>query len=225
MLKIRRPLGRLIFNMGIAIPGKTVFLIETAPWVPTCAGGIRVSFMQPHLFQIDVKMARMANISNRLICVKFISMLSMYVQFGTHRHFHWRIIVVLTQNPTVLMFVDITSTPQTLAEICRNRGVCWGFRAVATRGKKSGVYAITQLHLVRSTFHMFSFYGISNYLLFIIWLSIIWHRFLAGFAPGWPSYKLTLPDLTTKLYIIRRYFCCFKLLLAHWGGMMHLCVY
>ena len=31
MLKIRRPLGRLIFNMGIAIPGKAVFLIETAP--------------------------------------------------------------------------------------------------------------------------------------------------------------------------------------------------
>ena len=30
MLKIRRPLGRLIFNMAIAIPGKTVFLIETA---------------------------------------------------------------------------------------------------------------------------------------------------------------------------------------------------
>ena len=31
MLKIRRLLGGLIFNMGIAIPGKTVFLIETAP--------------------------------------------------------------------------------------------------------------------------------------------------------------------------------------------------
>ena len=31
MLKIRRPLGRRIFNMGMAIPGKTVFLIETAP--------------------------------------------------------------------------------------------------------------------------------------------------------------------------------------------------
>ena len=31
MLKIRRPLGRLIFNMGIAIPGKIVFLIETPP--------------------------------------------------------------------------------------------------------------------------------------------------------------------------------------------------
>ena len=35
MLKIRRPLGRLIFNMGIAIPGKTVFLIETVPRTPT----------------------------------------------------------------------------------------------------------------------------------------------------------------------------------------------
>ena len=34
MLKIRRPLGRLIFNMGIDIPGKTVFLIETAPCHP-----------------------------------------------------------------------------------------------------------------------------------------------------------------------------------------------
>ena len=33
MLKIRRPNGRLIFNMEIAIPGKTVFLIETAPWL------------------------------------------------------------------------------------------------------------------------------------------------------------------------------------------------
>ena len=33
MLKIRRPLGRLIFNMGITIPGKTIFLIEMAPWL------------------------------------------------------------------------------------------------------------------------------------------------------------------------------------------------
>ena len=38
MLKIRRPLGRLIFNMGIAIPGKTVFLIETAPRWPAYFG-------------------------------------------------------------------------------------------------------------------------------------------------------------------------------------------
>ena len=47
MLKIRRPLGRLIFNMGIAIPGKTVFLIETAPRVvsetPTLLNGYQSS--------------------------------------------------------------------------------------------------------------------------------------------------------------------------------------
>ena len=38
MLKIRRPVGRLIFNMGIAIPSKTVFLIETAPWLLVSPG-------------------------------------------------------------------------------------------------------------------------------------------------------------------------------------------
>ena len=43
MLKIRRPLGRLIFNMGVAIPGKTIFLIEMAPWpidLSQCADGV-----------------------------------------------------------------------------------------------------------------------------------------------------------------------------------------
>ena len=48
MLKIRRPLGRLIFNMGIAIPGKTVFLIETAPWF-SIMGSI-VSVMRRRLY-------------------------------------------------------------------------------------------------------------------------------------------------------------------------------
>ena len=51
MLKIRRPLGRLIFNMGIAIPGKTVFLIETAPRVTSLTEGneniVLVSVKQP----------------------------------------------------------------------------------------------------------------------------------------------------------------------------------
>ena len=45
MLKIRRPLGRLIFNMGIAIPGKTVFLIETDPW---CFGSMRYRGISRH---------------------------------------------------------------------------------------------------------------------------------------------------------------------------------
>ena len=64
MLKIRRPLGRLIFNMGIAIPGKTVFLIETAP----------------RLFRFDIKISanfpvmdllcRESHKTGRFICTK-----------------------------------------------------------------------------------------------------------------------------------------------------------
>ena len=45
MLKIRRPLGRLIFNMGIAIPGKTVFLIETVPRLLTMLFNEKVQSM------------------------------------------------------------------------------------------------------------------------------------------------------------------------------------
>ena len=54
MLKIRRPLGRLIFNMGIAIPGKTVFLIETAPWS-------FVSFALNHQYDIALILPRTEN--------------------------------------------------------------------------------------------------------------------------------------------------------------------
>ena len=49
MLKIRRPLGRLIFNMGIAIPGKTVFLIETAPWAQ-CVNPVRFESLRKHKY-------------------------------------------------------------------------------------------------------------------------------------------------------------------------------
>ena len=48
MLKIRRPLGRLIFNMGIAIPGKTVFLIETAPRPPNDCTSMRPQCKQSY---------------------------------------------------------------------------------------------------------------------------------------------------------------------------------
>ena len=38
----------------------------------------------------------MRDISYRLIWMKFINMLSVYAQSGTHRHFHWWIIAVST---------------------------------------------------------------------------------------------------------------------------------
>ena len=61
MLKIRRPLGRLIFNMGIAIPGKTVFLIETAPrmhlfHIPQCSiqnRNVHISVLDGALWDIE----------------------------------------------------------------------------------------------------------------------------------------------------------------------------
>ena len=56
MLKIRRPLGRLIFNMGIAIPGKTVFLIETAPSVRLQGRviGLGKAYISLAYFQLDM---------------------------------------------------------------------------------------------------------------------------------------------------------------------------
>ena len=51
MLKIRRPLGRLIFNMGIAIPGKTLFLIETAPWCQNLGEFQNASFRGSSIIQ------------------------------------------------------------------------------------------------------------------------------------------------------------------------------
>ena len=44
--------------------------------------------------------------------MKFINILSVYVQPGVHRRFQWRPIAVLRENPTVLMFVDINNAPK-----------------------------------------------------------------------------------------------------------------
>ena len=62
MLKIRRPLGRLIFNMGIAIPGKTVFLIETAPCVP--ADSSWSNCMHPVIHHMHAAYSRAADGAN-----------------------------------------------------------------------------------------------------------------------------------------------------------------
>ena len=39
MLKIRRSLDRLIFNMGILIPGKTIFILRRGPGLLLHQGG------------------------------------------------------------------------------------------------------------------------------------------------------------------------------------------
>ena len=69
MLKIRRPLGRLIFNMGIAIPGKTVFLIETAP--------SRLNVLENSIILMSIGMAHSALQTNKNNVSKYIDNKSM----------------------------------------------------------------------------------------------------------------------------------------------------
>ena len=61
-------------------------------------------------------------------------MLSVYAQSGTHRRFHWRIITILTQNPTVLMFVDITGAPK----LWRKYAETWVFVSVSEQWPLGG---------------------------------------------------------------------------------------
>ena len=75
MLKIRRPLGRLIFNMGIAIPGKTVFLIETAPSSPCisvlCVNARQATFSEINLHTFGPRLSRSSSpcsAGNRKVC-------------------------------------------------------------------------------------------------------------------------------------------------------------
>ena len=67
MLKIRRPLGRLIFNMGIAIPGKTVFLIETAPSMIFIQGGEHKFHYSVNIMVVDDMTTAVARSSAAMI--------------------------------------------------------------------------------------------------------------------------------------------------------------
>ena len=80
MLKIRRPLGRLIFNMGIAIPGKTVFLIETAPWV-ICVSAYIYIYIYICTFQNALSLVFRKTIFNLHQC-----------KFLPHKNGMWRIL-------------------------------------------------------------------------------------------------------------------------------------
>ena len=85
------------------------------------------------------KMFHVRDISYRLIWMKFINMLSVYAQSGTHRRFNWWIIAALPfLEPFCSDVCGDHRRPQTLAEICINVGICCGFRAVAARGKYPG---------------------------------------------------------------------------------------
>ena len=83
MLKIRRPLGRLIFNMGIAIPGKTVFLIETAPcmphkWTNSCYYNILLELYEYLRYVIRVAWNRQVKTSDDHVEVLFVVTFVLY---------------------------------------------------------------------------------------------------------------------------------------------------
>ena len=66
MLKIRRPLGRLIFNIGIAIPGKTVFLIEMAPclwytYIIMAADGLAIQWARECISSYGIDQVRVVS--------------------------------------------------------------------------------------------------------------------------------------------------------------------
>ena len=85
-------------------------------------------------------MACIGDILHRLIWMKSISMLSLYVQSGTHRHFQWIIMTVLTQKSYCSDVCEYHLCPQTLAKICKNMGFCWSFRAVAANKNIRGSF-------------------------------------------------------------------------------------
>ena len=87
------------------------------------------------------KKACMGNIIHRLIWMKFISMFSMYVQFGTYMYFRWRIITVLAQSPAVLMFEDITRAWNSWENMYKHDHLLW-FQSSGRYGKISGVHLI-----------------------------------------------------------------------------------
>ena len=90
----------------------------------------------------------MRDISYRLIWMKFINMLSVYAQSGTHRRFNWWIVAVFCSD-----VCGDHRRPQTLAEICRNMGTCCGFRAVAAREKYLGFILLSRRNIKKSWHH------------------------------------------------------------------------
>ena len=90
MLKIRRPLGRLIFNMGIAIPGKTVFLIETAPW-SFCLWV--VAKMANDTLCFNIRKMHVLRKYKMMKCIPFLTWVSCFIFLSVkHLQVFWKII-------------------------------------------------------------------------------------------------------------------------------------
>ena len=84
------------------------------------------------------KMFCVRGISHRLIWMKIISMFSVYAQSRTHSRFNWKFFVVFNIQPFCSVVCGDHRHPQTLAEMYRKMGICYGFNSVAARVKYPG---------------------------------------------------------------------------------------
>ena len=117
---------------GLITPTPYMVLPLFATRFAACAGGIRVSFIQPRFFNLKWNV-----LHDRDIIVTYMDEI--------HKH-AFRVCAIWDAHAFQLMNYcgfniepfcsDLCGghrRPQTLAEICRNMGICCGFRAVAAR--------------------------------------------------------------------------------------------
>ena len=99
----------------------------------------------PSLFHIATslliwyKMFCVRDISYRLIWMEFINMFSVYAQSGTHSRFHLISYCDFNIQPFSSDVCGDYRRPQNLVEMCRNMGICYGFRSMAARVKYPGL--------------------------------------------------------------------------------------
>ena len=107
------------FLLPLVVAPRTISYANPVYGVATICHQVRwLRWGHPSLFHtatslvIWYKMFCVRDISYRLIWMEFINTFSVYAQSGTHSRFNWWIIVVLTHNPSVLMYVEITDAPK-----------------------------------------------------------------------------------------------------------------
>ena len=96
------------------------------------AEGIRVSFIQPRLFYLINNVLREIYIIQTYMDEMYKHVFRVCAIWDTQA-FNWCTIVILNIKPFCSDVCGDHRRPQSLAEICRNKGICCCFRAVAAR--------------------------------------------------------------------------------------------
>ena len=106
-----------------------------APWFTACARGIW-AFLCSLVSLNWYRMVSMGDILFRLLWIKFINMLSLYVQSRTHRAHSLMSYCSFNIWPYCSEVCGYQQSPQTLTAICRNMNICGLVSGSARYGKK-----------------------------------------------------------------------------------------